>query len=160
MKFEVSRNYIFYSFYRNILILAIFSIVLLVANVFDFNKWFKIVFLTIVILIVLKIIIDLILFKRYKKNNYILFEENKLIFNSNTFFTINFNEVIIPTKNILHYGIVQNIVLKKLNLYRIDISCGSHIEDFYFTEENAKFIESFLKNNIIKNSVLLEGERV
>lgn len=160
MKFEVSRNYIFYSFYRNILILAIFSIVLIIANVFDFNKWFKIVFLTIVILIVLKIIIDLILFKRYKKNNYILFEENKLIFNSNTFFTINFNEVIIPTKNILHYGIVQNIVLKKLNLYRIDISCGSNIEDFYFTEKNAKFVESFLKNNIIKNSVLLEGERV
>lgn len=158
MKYLVENEYKTYSFIKSITLSSIFFIIFLLGNYLDFNKWVKFPFLIVAIIIFISAITNLLLFFKYKNNNYINLEGDVLIYNFNNFYTLFFKETIVPTKNILYYSINQNILLKKFNLFKVIVSCGVTIEKFYLKKENLLYFENYLLKHIKNNTVVIKKE--
>lgn len=154
MKFIIEGSFKKYLLIKNSIVVSIFLVILIIAKLLNFNKWLVIGVSIVCVVLFLHMLLKLLLFKRWCRINYVLYDNEKIIYNKSEFYTLGMQEIIIPTKNILNYSIRQSILLKKFNLYKMVVSCGSTEENFYFSSVNTINYEELLLEHINKNSEL------
>lgn len=140
-------NFLVINFYS-----LIFIITFIISMYFDFIVYIKIAIICTFYIIFVTSLLYLLAFNIFQKNSYTIFEEDVLKYNVNNTFLLSFKEVIIPTKNIINYSIKQGILLKKFNLYKFKISCGSTTINIHILESDAKNIENILLDYIAINT--------
>lgn len=154
MKFNIEESFKKYLFCKNLIIISIFLVLLIITKLLDYNKWIIVAISVIFVILFIHMVLKLLLFNRWCRINFILYNNEKIVYNKSEFYTLGMQEIIIPTKNILSYSIRQNILAKKFDLYKIEVSCGSTKEKFYFSSSNVVNYENLLLDRINKNSEL------
>lgn len=155
MKF-VGSWYFYYKFFNYFFpLLFVLMITHLILWINGINTIYKIseglIMMIVLILFFINYFVLYVIRKRYENNTFYEFDNHLLRTKTTHAYTLFFQEKVAPIKNILDYRIKQNIILKKYDVYLVQVDFGSEYFDFYVEGEDIVELEKRLYEIIEEN---------